>query len=173
MRITGGQARGIPIKAPRGMRTRPTSDKVREAMFGVLGKHVVGATVLDLFAGSGALGIEALSRGAIRVIEDNLAKARFSEKGEIIRADFRSAIRKLEKADRKFDLIFVDPPYESALLKEVTIGLAKYCITSDETIVIVEHFKKNEPPPSIVNIPLVRTRTYGQTALSYFGVLRD
>jgi 16S rRNA (guanine966-N2)-methyltransferase len=182
MRITGGEGRGIPIKAPKGMRTRPTSDKVREAMFDTLGAHVVGAQVLDLFAGSGALGIEALSRGATfavfvenstsaaRVIEDNLAKTRFSEKGEIVRTDFALAIRRFEKARRKFGLIFIDPPYEGGLLEEIAISLEMHPVTHSETIIVVEHFKKTVPPPGISGIPRVRTRAYGQTALSYFSL---
>ncbi len=180
MRVTGGKAKGIPIKAPGGMRTRPTSDKLRGALFDTLRESVAGARALDLFAGSGALGIEALSRGAehvvfvendsnaVRTIADNLAKTRLSEKGEIIRADFRLAVRKLRKRGKRFDLVFIDPPYEAGLLADVAGVLTKHCITSPEAIIVVEHFKKTEPPPSISGIPLARTRTYGQTALSYF-----
>lgn len=182
MRVTGGLARGMPIKAPKGMHTRPTSDKVREAMFETLGGHVVDAKVLDLFAGSGALGIEALSRGAghvvfvdnstqaTRIINDNLKKTGFSEKGRIIRADFRLAIKKLENTGEKFDLMFIDPPYEGGLCEEVAAHLDKHPIAHRDTIVVVEHFKKAKLPRSISGIPLVRTRSYGQTALSYFSV---
>ena len=182
MRITGGLIRGVPIKAPKGMRTRPTSDKVREAMFETLGGHVVDAEVLDLFAGSGALGIEALSRGASHavfvdnsthatpIINDNLKKTGLSKKGQIIRADFRLAIKKLEKAERKFDLIFIDPPYEGGLHEEIAAHLGKHSINHPDTIIVVEHFKKTELPHDISGIPLVRTRNYGQTALSYFSV---
>ncbi len=181
MRVTGGQARGIPIKAPKGMRTRPTSDKVREAMFETLGAHVVDAQVLDLFAGSGALGIEALSRGsnfavfvdnstvAVRIINENLKKTAFLEKGRIIQADFRVAIKNLKKAGRRFDLVLIDPPYEGGLYGEIAASLGKDSITHPETIIIVEYFKKTEPPRNISGIPLVRTRSYGQTALSYYS----
>lgn len=180
MRVTSGQAKGILIKAPKGMRTRPTSDKLRGALFDTLRESVVRARALDLFAGSGALGIEALSRGAehvvfvesdpnaVRTIGDNLAKTRLSEKGEIIRADFRLAVRKLQKRGEKFDLVFIDPPYQGGLLEDVAGVLTKHCITSPEAIIVIEHFKKTEPPPSISGIPLARTRNYGQTALSYF-----
>jgi 16S rRNA (guanine966-N2)-methyltransferase len=181
MRVTGGRARGIPIKAPKGMLTRPTSDKVREALFETLGAHVLDAQVLDLFAGSGALGIEALSRGAgfavfvdnstcaARIIKDNLAKTRFSEKGEVLRADFRLALEKLEKAGKTFGLMFVDPPYEGDWLVEVVAHIEKHRITHSGTIIVAEHFKKTESPAAISGIPLVRTRAYGQTALSYYS----
>ena len=180
MRITGGQAKGTIIRAPRGRRVRPTSNMVREALFNVLGADIEGMRVLDLFSGSGALGIEALSRGAdhvifvendplaLRAIADNLARTGLAEKGEIIRSDFRSALRKLERTKEKFHLVLADPPYRSGLLEQVAAAITKHRITLRETIIVVEHFKKTEPPPVISDIPLVETRTYGQTTLSYF-----
>ena len=104
MRITGGAAKGIPIKAPKGLETRPTSDKVREAVFQTIGPFLPEARVLDLFAGSGALGLEALSRGAnfccfvekelsaARIIGENLEKTGFRKNADILRLDFRAAI---------------------------------------------------------------------------------
>ncbi|MBI4830765.1 MAG: 16S rRNA (guanine(966)-N(2))-methyltransferase RsmD [Candidatus Lindowbacteria bacterium] len=180
MRITGGQAKGILIKAPKNMRTRPTSDKVREALFDTLGGNVIERNVLDLFAGSGALAIEALSRGAnyaalverdsvaVSLIEENLERAGFSEKAETFRADFRAAIRKFAKSGRQFDLILIDPPYQSGLLEQIALALAEHRILLPRAIVVLEHFRKTDPPPSISDIPLSRTRFYGQTALSYF-----
>lgn len=180
MRVTGGTAKGILIRAPKGMRTRPTSDKLRGALFDTVQESVALARALDLFAGSGALGIEALSRGAehvvfvesdanaVRTIADNLAKTRLDEKGEILKADFRSAVRKLKRRGEEFDLVFIDPPYQGGLLEDMADVLTTHCITSPGAIIVVEHFKKTEPPPSISGIPLARTRTYGQTALSYF-----
>ncbi len=185
MRITGGVIKGVPIKAPKGMRTRPTSDKVREAMFETLGGHVVDAEVLDLFAGSGAVGIEALSRGASHVvfvdnstqtaliINDNLKRTGFSERGQIIRADFRLAMKKLGKTRKKFDLIFIDPPYEGDLYEEVVTHFGKHPVSHRNTTIVVEHFKKAALPHSISGIPLVRTRVYGQTALSYFSASNE
>ena len=180
MRITGGAAKGIPLKAPGGASTRPTSDKVREALFSVLGESISDARVLDLFAGSGALGIEALSRGAryavfvesspaaIRTITANLETAGLSETAEIIRADFRAALRKIGKRDDSFDIVFLDPPYQAGLLEDTAGALARHNIVSLHSIIVVEHFKKTRPPGSISDIPLSRTRTYGQTCLSYY-----
>ncbi|NQU07680.1 MAG: 16S rRNA (guanine(966)-N(2))-methyltransferase RsmD [Candidatus Abyssubacteria bacterium] len=180
MRITGGEAKGIAIKAPKGARVRPTSDKVREALFATLGEDVPGKRVLDLFAGSGALAIEALSRGAefaalvekeptvARTIESNLQKTGLSDRAKIIRADFRSALRKLGRDKERFDLVFIDPPYQSGLLDEVAEALTKHRVTNSRSIIVVEHFKKADPPESISGLPLARTRDYGQTSLSYY-----
>ena len=180
MRVTGGQAKGISIRAPKGRRVRPTSDKVREALFNTLGADVANKRVLDLFSGSGALGIEALSRGAehvtfvendpiaLRAIADNLARTGFGGKSEIVRSDFRSALKKLGKRKEQFHLILADPPYQGGLLEEVCAAIAKNRISSRETVIVIEHFKKTEPPRTISDIPLVETRTYGQTALSHF-----
>jgi 16S rRNA (guanine(966)-N(2))-methyltransferase RsmD len=180
MRITGGQARGVIIKAPKNMRTRPTSDKVREALFDTLGAKVLDRKVLDLFAGSGAIAIEALSRGAkqaalveqdpvaARLIRENLTRAGFSERAEVFMTDFRDAVRKLGRIARQFDLVFIDPPYQSCLLDQITLVLEQHRIVAPHAILILEHFKKIDPPPAISGIPLFRTRLYGQTALSYY-----
>ena len=179
MRITGGEYKGTPIKAPLGGRTRPTSDKVREAMFSVLG-DISGARVLDLFAGSGALAIEALSRGAahavliekesaaVAAIRLNLEKAGLLAKSRIVRADFRSALKKLGRDGETFDLILIDPPYEGDLLDKAAVSLAGHAIASDNCAIVVEHFKKTDPPKSVCGIPLQKRRDYGQTSLSFY-----
>lgn len=141
------------------------------------------ARVLDLFAGSGALGIESLSRGAgfcvfvekdriaARSIEGNLAKMGLSSKAQLIRADFRFAIRRLNHDRRKFDLIFLDPPYQMRLIEEVARSFEGSSLIEPETIIVYEHFKKTVPPSSISDVPLAETREYGQTALSYFYMI--
>ena len=184
MRITGGSAKGIPLKAPKGMRTRPTSDMVRKALFDTLGDIVVRRKVLDLFAGSGALGVEALSRGAdyavfvenntsaARTIAGNLSNVGFSEKGEIIRGHYRSAVKKLVGRGQQFDLIFLDPPYEGDLLAAAAETLTAHRISSSQAVIVAEHFKKTVPPQTIADIPLASTRTYGQTSLSYYRLNR-
>lgn len=121
MRIIAGKAGGIPIKVPKA-ETRPTTDRVRQALFSMLGEEVVGARVLDLFAGSGALGLEALSRGAesllfvdshpavCKVIHENLAKSRLTG-AKVQQSEVSRALQSLAKQDAQFDLIFADPPY--------------------------------------------------------------
>jgi len=180
MRITGGQAKGIPIRAPKGAHTRPTSDKVRQALFNILGARVSGRRVLDVFAGSGALAIEALSRGAsyavlierapasVLAIESNLEKTAQANKAEIIRADFRSGLRRLGGRKDSFNLVFIDPPYEKTMFEDLISLFSKHSIISRESIIIVEHFKKVEAPRIIADIPLVQKRIYGQTCLSFF-----
>ena len=184
MRITGGELRGIPIRAPGGKRTRPTSDKIRQAMFNVLGDSVAGAEALDLFAGSGALGIEALSRGAesvvfvekdtaaVRAINANIEKAALSDRTRVFRTDFRSALTRLSREDAKFDIIFIDPPYEGDFLADVRAAFQENGVTTKESIIVVEHFAKTSPPELLSGLPLADTRSYGQTALSYY-YLRD
>jgi 16S rRNA (guanine(966)-N(2))-methyltransferase RsmD len=181
MRVSGGEVRGIPIRAPRGRRTRPTSDKVREAVFSVLGESVVEARVLDLFAGSGALAIEALSRGAAnavlvendpaatKAVRHNLEKTGLGEKTSILATDFRSALAKLGREDERFDIVFLDPPYHQAdILDTIAVTLRNYSVTTDDSIIVLEHFGKTTPPESIANIPLYRTRSYGQTSISFY-----
>jgi 16S rRNA (guanine(966)-N(2))-methyltransferase RsmD len=180
MRITGGQARGIPLRAPKGSRVRPTSDKVRKALFDTIGDRIHDAVVLDLFAGTGAVGIEALSRGArravlverdtvaARTISINIDKTNSSEEVDVLREDFRSALKKLGLQGEVFDLVFIDPPYESNLIEEAVEALASSRLISGNTLIVVEHFRKTEPPTAIAGMPLVQTRNYGQTSLSYY-----
>jgi 16S rRNA (guanine966-N2)-methyltransferase len=173
--------RGIQIRAPRGTRTRPTSDKVREALFNMLGENVTGARVLDLFAGSGALAIEALSRGAERAvlaekdpaameaIGHNLEKTRLGERARLLKADFRSALARMSREGECFDIVFLDPPYhQDAIVDSVAAALKEHGVTTEESIIVLEHFGKAAPPEHIAAIPFSRTRTYGQTSLSFY-----
>ncbi len=152
MRITGGKLRGIPIKAPGGKRTRPTSDKVREA----LSRGADSAVLIEK------------DNAAIAVVRQNLEKTGLKGKTKVFRADFRSALAKLNRDGERFDIIFIDPPYEGNVLEESLSALEKRCVTTAESIIIVEHFAKTAPPKSISGIPLNRTRAYGQTSLSYY-----
>ena len=137
MRVIAGSAKGRRLFAPKGTETRPTSDRVKESLFNILGERVIGGAVLDLYAGSGALGIEALSRGAARAvfvdaekaaietIRRNVEGAGFSDRATIRRASAKTALRDLTADGERFDLIFLDPPYriEAAQL-EAAVGAA-------------------------------------------------
>ncbi len=178
MRIIAGQARGIVIKAPPAD-ARPTSDRVREAVFSMLGTSCEKARVLDLFAGSGALGIEALSRGAdeavfveqqrnaAAVIEDNLRRTKL-ERGRVMKADVFAALRRLADAGEKFDLIFADPPYAKKL-GDVDFGARLLADTSlrallhAESIFVLETMMTKHAPRAIAGWHILRDRDYGST----------
>lgn len=178
MRIIAGRAGGIVIKAPT-TDARPTSDRVREAVFSMLGTSCENARVLDLFAGSGALGIEALSRGAVEavfveqqrnagaVIEENLRRAKL-ENGRVLKADVFAALRRLADAGEKFDIIFADPPYAKkpgdvdygALLLADALLRALLCA---EGIFVLETMMTKHAPRAIAGWHIMRDRDYGST----------
>ncbi len=180
MRVTGGIAKGILLKAPKGLKTRPTSDKVRQAIFQTLGESIEGTHVLDLFAGTGALGIEAISHGAefavfveespsaVRIIRQNLEKTNLTGKAEVVPVDFRIALRMLSRQNRRFHLVLADPPYGGDLLEQCAALLREHPVLAPDGVVVLEHFKKVVPPPQVAGIALDRTRFYGQTAISYY-----
>ena len=152
MRIIAGTARGRKIEAPEGKNTRPTLDRIRENLFNILQTRIRGSAVLDLFAGSGALSFEAVSRGASRaVLCDNDRRANrterrnaellgFEEKTEIYCCDWKTAVRSLEQRNERFDLIFLDPPYRMTDLRELSIYLE--LLIAEDGLVIVEHEAK-------------------------------
>ena len=172
MRIISGSKRGHTIQAPSGRGTRPTSDRVRENIFNIVGP-VDAADVLDLYAGSGAMGLEALSRGAasavfverdpdaIRAIERNLDKLRL--RGTVLRQD---AIAVLAGERRKYDLVFVDPPYE--MYTDLQPQLARYlpAVVADDGVVVVETDVRIEP-----DLPLEQrtSRKYGSARVTVYG----
>lgn len=149
MRIIAGSARNRKIEAPEGRNTRPTLDRVRENLFNILQTRVPSASVLDLFAGSGALSFEALSRGAASAVlcdldrKANLTEKRncetlgFSDRTEIYCCDWKTAVSKLAQRGRKFDLIFLDPPYRMTDLREVFTSLVP--LTERDGLIIAEH----------------------------------
>ena len=149
MRIIAGTARGRRIEAPEGKNTRPTLDRVRENLFNILQTRVRSSTVLDLFAGSGALSMEALSRGAAsavlcdldreahRVEKKNAEALGFTDRAELFLGDWRMAVRRLAAEKRQFDLIFLDPPYRMTDLREVCAGVLP--LLAEDGLIVVEH----------------------------------
>ncbi len=188
MRITGGILRSRHLRAPRGDATRPTSDRVREALFGILGSDglVEGARVLDLYAGTGALGMEALSRGAIRAtfvessrpalsaIQANIAALGLRERTRVLAGDVRDVFRRLA-GEGPFDLVFADPPWTlvdrgdaQRAIDEVLGAIA----LADGALVVLEHAARSSTP-SLAGLALDRTRRFGDTALAFYktGIL--
>jgi 16S rRNA (guanine966-N2)-methyltransferase len=169
VRVIAGEFGGRPLRAPRGTRTRPTSDRVREALFSMLGK-VDGARVLDLYAGSGALGIEAMSRGAgsavfverdpraAAAVERNLASLGLEER--VVRQD---ALRFLGRAEGTYDLVFCDPPYDSPSRLALALAERLHAVTPQGARIVTESDKRR---PLELPFPLLVERSYGDTRIA-------
>ena len=155
MRVITGTARGVPLKAPKGMDTRPTMDQVKEGIFSAIQFEVEGRRALDLFAGSGQLGIEALSRGAahctfvdkgrepIAVIRENLKKTRLEERATVVQADYSSW---LKTCRQQYDLILLDPPYAEVFLETALKIVSEIDILTNSGIIVCERpFDKSLP----------------------------
>jgi 16S rRNA (guanine966-N2)-methyltransferase len=172
LRVVAGTFKGRRLSAPRGTRTRPTADRVREALFSMLG-DVGGARVLDLYAGSGALGIEALSRGAegvvfverdaqaLAAIERNLAAV--GVEATVVRQD---VMRFLARADGAFDLVFCDPPYDSASRLAGPLADRLPALIAEDARIVTESDKRN---PLVLPFPLLVERAYGDTRIAIHG----
>jgi 16S rRNA (guanine966-N2)-methyltransferase len=172
VRVVAGEFKGRPLRAPRGMRTRPTADRVREALFSML-VNVTGARVLDLYAGSGALGIEALSRGAASavfvecdprvaaVIERNLRSLELHQ--EVVRQD---ALRFLGRAEGPFDLVFCDPPYDSVPRIAGPLAERLPALLANGARIVTESDKRM---PLELPFALLAERTYGDTRIAIHG----
>lgn len=162
-------------KAP----VRPTSDKARGALFSSIAALVHGSRVLDICAGTGAVGLEALSRGALHVtaVEQaqraiDLLKLNANALGvdparyEIMRGDFRSVLGRL--AGRQFDIIFADPPYEQGLLISVLEQVWRHNLLADNGVMVMEHFAKEEPPEASADLVRFKVKKYGQTTMTFY-----
>lgn len=177
MRIIAGEARGRLIEAPSGLHTRPTLDRVRENLFNMIQYEVPGACVLDLFAGSGALSLEALSRGAsCAVLNDidrnaysvqkkNITALKYENKTKQLLYDWRTALIQLQTEKRLFHIVFLDPPYSMIDLKEVFAGLRP--LINHDTIIIVEHEAKKQPLVD-EQFDVVKNRAWGFCAVTIY-----
>ena len=185
MRIIAGAYRGRRLKTLRGREVRPTSDKLRETLFNILRAEVPGSVFIDCYAGSGAVGLEALSRGAaqvflieqdtaaVRIIEQNItalgASPDLGGKARIVRADAKAGLRKLEAQGVCADICFLDPPY--ALLPAALRNLSWLCDSSlmhPEGIIILEHSRKDPSPEQLGNWKRSRLLGQGSSALSFY-----
>ena len=180
LRVIGGEAKGRKLNILKGDSVRPTTDRVKEALFNILREKIIGAEVLDLFAGVGSLGIEALSRGAkravfvdkraacARIIRKNLARLDFHNRAEVYQEEVGPVVKRLAQREREFNLVFVDPPYGSDLAEETLGNLMERHIVEDKGIVMVEHHRKRIMPKEIGGLKLVRDERYGDTSLSFY-----
>jgi 16S rRNA (guanine(966)-N(2))-methyltransferase RsmD len=178
MRVIAGIAKGHKLKAPRGLRVRPPLDRIKESLFDILGGRVEDARVLDLYAGSGSLGIEALSRGsesatfvdsslvAIQAIKENLAKTGLGATGEVIRDKVTLALKKLTRKGEGFDLIFLDPPFKISLIELNTVfeSLGASDLVKEKGTVVLRLSTRRAPlePPGF---RVETNRVYGDSRL--------
>lgn len=156
MRVIAGKVRRMTLVAPPGKDVRPTTDRIKETLFNILQSDIIGSSFLDLFSGSGAIGIEALSRGAeyvtmvdnnkeaLRCIEYNLDHTHLADEAEVLPMDAVQAIRNLNKRGKVFDIVFMDPPYEKEYEVQALQALAESDIINDDTIIIVETSLKTD-----------------------------
>jgi 16S rRNA (guanine966-N2)-methyltransferase len=181
MRVIGGADRGRRLAAPRGLRTRPTAERVREALFDILGPTVAGTRCLDLFAGTGAVGIEALSRGAaravfvekdrqaLRALRTNLATLGASrERARLVAGDALTVLPLLSRSEGPFDLVFLDPPYDGALGPRALVALAETALLRPGARVVVQHFTKASVLPVSGLVTDREARRFGETTLTFF-----
>ena len=182
MRIIAGSAKGAKLSAPDGLLTRPTPDMVRESLFNIIQDNIPGARFLDLFAGSGAVGLEALSRGAgsavfvdsrrlcVDKIRQNAAKTRFSDKSRMLCMEAVKAARMLSDENRVFDIIYLDPPYGSGLLEKALYWVAELGLLAPGGMIVSEcgggdsELREESLPPGF---SLLRQKRYGKTALHF------
>jgi len=181
LRVIAGSAKGHPLKAPRGWVTRPTAARTREALFNILGDLVRGSRFLDLFAGSGAVGIEALSRGAalavfverdpraVRVLRDNLARTRLETRAEVLALDAGAALRLLGRQGRRFELVFMDPPYGNGFPGPLLDLVTGHGLLAPAGLVILETSRHNPLPETAGSLHLVRHRRYGDSVLAFYA----
>jgi len=179
MRIISGSSKGRRLATRKSDAIRPTSDRVKESLFGILGDRVKERRVLDLFAGTGNLGIEALSRGARRavfvemgrqavpVIRRNLAECGMWDRSEIVPKDVIRAIGVLKERSERFDLILVDPPYGKGMVQRTLLKLSSNPIYHDDSILVIQHDRREPLSSSAGNWNLIRQKRIGDTLLSF------
>jgi len=181
MRIIAGTAKGKRLITLAGIATRPTLDRVKEALFNIIQFDISEAHVLDLFAGSGALGLECLSRGAkyvvfcdnsheaAKVIKENIENTKFEENSEVLNKDYMLALKKLHKESYKFDIIFLDPPYGSDFDTKALEEIMKLELLSDDGMIIIETDNKKKEIEILKNkkIKIHDKRLYGRVLLIF------
>lgn len=180
LRIISGNCRGKKLKSPKNNLIRPTSDKVKEAVFNILGSRVLDSKFLDLFAGTGNIGIEALSRGAknavfvdnnynsLKIIRQNLELANLLNRSEIINNNCLTAVSKLKHKYEKFNIIYMDPPYNMKNICELLLKIADNKLLDREGVLLVEHDKNKKLDEQINDLIKTKHKRYGDTYISYY-----
>ena len=178
MRVITGSARGVTLKTPQGQATRPTTERVKEALFSAIQFDIPGARVLDLFAGTGQLGIEALSRGAQRavfvdqqkaaadLVRENLRRTRLTDRAQVIQGEYGAYIAQCRE---KFDIIFLDPPYAETFLENALKRISEIDILSDNGIIVAESPVGKTLPGDFPGLFQKKSYRYGITAITLYG----
>lgn len=181
MRIIGGVGRGRKLRAPKGSGTRPTGDRVKQTLFDILAPRVRDCRFLDAFAGAGGIGIEALSRGASRAvlidhdreaaaaIHENLEGLGLAGKAQVFRQDVRVALAALGDSGVRFDIVYLDPPYDSPLYEELLEGIGRMGLLQDGGVAVAEHFHKRALPETIGGLVRARMVKIGDHRLSFYS----
>jgi 16S rRNA (guanine966-N2)-methyltransferase len=184
MRVVSGNFKGRQLKAVPGVTTRPTTDKVKEAIFNMVGPYFEGGSALDLFAGSGGLGIEALSRGieqcifvdrepkAIQTIHKNLEICQTAEQSEVYRNDADRALKAIIKRGLEFHLIFLDPPYKQQKLKTLINTISENGLLHKNGFIVTEHGSDVILPEEVGQFIRLKHETYGMSSITIFGFVR-
>lgn len=176
-RVIAGKIRGLRIESPKGDGTRPTTDRVKESLFNIIMQLIPNANVLDLFAGSGSLGIEALSRGALKgvfveidsnaakIIKKNIEFCKLGSVARVIGGSYIKVLPRLSTQKEQFEIIFADPPYGTGVLQSAVDEIFRLDLLSKDGIIIAEH-PVNEECTSNIEANIIRTKIYGDTAIS-------
>ena len=177
MRVITGKARGVQLKTPEGMLTRPTADRVKEALFSIINFDLPGAAVLDLFGGTGQLGIEALSRGAnsavfvdqqedaCKIIRENLRRTKLESQGKVVRSDYLDYLR---RSREKFDIILLDPPYAEVFLENALKCITEIDILKSDGIIVAERPLEKELSFEFEGFTRSKDYKYGKTLLTIY-----
>nr|WP_280139978.1 16S rRNA (guanine(966)-N(2))-methyltransferase RsmD [Mesobacillus persicus] len=180
MRVVSGTLKGRGLKAVPGNSTRPTTDKVKEAIFNMIGPYFNGGLGLDLFAGSGGLGIEGLSRGlervifvdldrkAVQTINENLRFCNLDEQAEVYRNEASRALKAVQKRDLSFDYIFLDPPYKKQQLIKLMEMMDDASLLKENGVIVCEHGSETKLPPKIGRYQQIRHEEYGIIGVTVF-----
>lgn len=180
MRVISGEYRGRRLKSLEGANTRPTTDKVKESIFNMIGPYFDGGICLDLFAGSGGLAIEAVSRGmdqavcvdrsypAIKVIKENIALTKAPKKFVTLKMDAKTAINELQRKEYQFDVVFLDPPYARQEIIAEIEAMADAQLLAPDPIIVCETAKEVDLPDQIAGLTVTRRQNYGITAITIY-----
>ena len=184
MRIITGSARGIALKTLEGEKTRPTAEKVKEAIFSALQFDLEGRTFLDLFAGSGQMGLEALSRGAVRavfidegrdameIVKDNAKKTGFFDKSHFLVSDYRNYLRKAAGKE-KFDIVFIDPPYAERIALDAMLRVIDADMAKHGTLFVLESEEEIVLPEVREDLVLEKQKKYGRAYVHIFRYVKE